>query len=248
MSNNEKAALITGSGQNIGRAIALHLAARGYRVVVNGSSREAACQAVVDEIKAAGGIAMVAMGDIGVQADAEAIAAAGINAYGAIDVLVSNASIRPSTPFLDATDADWERVMNVDFYASVWLARACLPGMLDRGWGRIITFAGRNAIAGSLGRPHVAAAKHACLGLTRSLANEFGRQGVTSNMISPGVVVGEVPDTGIVGARYEQFTAESTVGRLGTPDDIAGAVDLLVSDEGGFINGQMLQINGGVQY
>lgn len=248
MTTQNRAALITGSGRNIGRAIALHLAERGFRVVVNGSTNREACEAVVNQITQAGGEAMVAMGDVGVKAEAVGIATAGIDAYGAIDVLVNNASIRPSSSFLELEDEDWQRVMDVDFYSSVWLSKACLPGMLERGWGRIVNFSGRNAIAGSLGRPHVAAAKHAALGLTRSLANEFGRQGVTCNMISPGVIVGEVADTGQVGARYKQFTDESPVGHLGNPDNIAGMVDLLVSDEGNFINGQMLQINGGVVY
>jgi len=238
MASTDRAALITGSGRNIGRAIALHLARRGYRVIVNGSTNREACDAVADQIQQQGGEAMVAMGDVGVKSDALAIAAAGIDAYGAVE----------SSAFLDLEDDDWKRVMDVDFYASVWLAKACLPKMVERGWGRIINFSGRNAIAGSLGRPHVAAAKHAALGLTRSLANEFGREGVTCNMISPGVIVGEVADTGAVGARYQQFTDESPVGHLGNPDNIAAMVDLLVSDEGNFINGQMLQINGGVVY
>lgn len=248
MTESKRAALITGSGRNIGRAIALHLAERGFRVIVNGSTDRSACDAVAAQIHDAGGEAMVAMGDVGVKADAQAIAAAGIEAYGHIDALINNASIRPSRPFLELEDSDWQRVMDVDFYAAVWLCKACLPGMIEKGWGRIINFSGRNAIQGSLGRPHVAAAKHAALGLTRSLANEFGRQGITSNMISPGVIVGEVADTGLVGSRYEQFSAESPVGHLGNPDNIAAMVDLLVSDDGNFINGQMLQINGGVVY
>lgn len=248
MTTPSRAALVTGSGRNIGRAIALRLARNGFRVIVNGSSDRDACDSVVESIQSDGGEAMVAMGDVGIQADATRIANAGIEAWGAIDVLVNNASIRPGAAFLDIKDEDWQRVMAVDFYASVWLSQACLPAMLERGWGRIVNFSGRNAIQGSLGRPHVAAAKHAALGLTRSLANEFGRQGVTCNMISPGVIVGEVPDTGVVGARYEKFTAESPVGHLGTPDNIAAMVDLLVSEDGNFINGQMLQINGGVVY
>jgi len=248
MTTPPRTALITGSGRNIGRAIALRLARDGFRIVVNGSSDRDACNAVVEEIQREGGEATVAMGDVGIQQDAAHIATVGIDTFGAIDVLVNNASIRPSAAFLDLKDEDWQRVMNVDFYSAVWLCRACLPAMIERGWGRIINFSGRNAIQGSLGRPHVASAKHAALGLTRSLANEFGRQGITCNMISPGVIVGEVPDTGVVGARYAQFTEESPVGHLGTPDNIAAMVQLLASEDGNFINGQMLQINGGVVY
>lgn len=247
MARGEKTALITGSGRNIGRAIALHLAKAGCNIVVNGSSDKAACDAVVAEIEALGADALVAMGDIGDRDMANGIAKAGIDAYGRVDILVNNAAIRPHGPFLETTDEDWERVMNVNFNAAIWLTRACLPGMIDNGWGRIINFSGMNAQRGTGGRPQVTASKHAAWGLTKALAREFGPHGITANIISPGTIPSDDDAGSELSPRRAKLRDENPVRRLGNPDDIAGTVDLLVSEQGGFINGQLLQINGGVE-
>lgn len=244
MPQNERTALVTGSGRNIGRATALHLAARGYNVVVNGSRDRAACDAVADEIRAAGGNALVAMADVGDEDATRALAADAIAAFGGVDVLVANAAIRPDGAFLSVDPADWHRVMDVNFYSVFHLARACLPGMIERGWGRIVTFTGMNAQQGYAGKAAVSVSKHALWGLTKSLSKEFGPQGVTCNIISPGTIPDPQDDP--EAPRFKALLENNPAGRLGTGDDIAAVIDLLVSDEGGFINGQMLQINGGV--
>jgi 3-oxoacyl-[acyl-carrier protein] reductase len=240
-----RSVLITGSGRNIGRGIALHLAAQGYQVVVNGSSDRAACDAVACEVSDAGGQAVVAMGDIGVRDQAMAIAQAGIDAFGSIDVLINNAALRPDCSLLTVDESDWERIMNVNYKSVFWLARACLPGMIDKGWGRIINFTGMNAQQGYAGKSHVTVSKHAVWGLTKALSKEFGPKGIATNIISPGTIVGEFEDPGHI-RDLETLKRSNPSGRLGTPLDIAGMIGLLVSDEGGFINGQLLQINGGV--
>jgi len=242
---NKKCALITGSGQNIGRAIALDLASRDYAVVLNGSTNQQACQAVADEITAAGGESLIAMGNIGVREEAQAIVKSGIDKYGAIDVLVSNAAIRPNIDFLASDEDEWDRIFNVNFKSSYWMARACLPGMIEKGWGRIIQFTGMNAQQGYEGKSAVSVSKHACWGLTKSLAKEFGRQGITTNIISPGTIIGQTENPKHVN-QMENLLKNNPSGRLGKPQDISSAVGLLVSDEGGFINGQLLQVNGGV--
>ena len=242
---NKKCALITGSGQNIGRAIALDLASRNYAVVLNGSTNRQACQNVADEIAAAGGESVIAMGNIGVREEAQAIAKCGIDQYGAVDVLVNNAAIRPNIDFLDSDEDEWDRIYNVNFKSSYWLARACLPGMVEKGWGRIIQFTGMNAQQGYQGKSAVSVSKHACWGLTKSLAKEFGRQGITTNIISPGTIIGETDNPMHVN-KMDNLVKNNPSGRLGNPEDISSAVALLVSEKGGFINGQMLQVNGGV--
>ena len=141
-----RAALITGAGQNIGRACAAALAADGFNIVVNGLSNRDACDETASAVRAAGSEAIVAMGDAGTREGCAAMAAAGIAAFGRIDVLVHNAAIRPSAPFLEMSEEDWDRVMDVNLSGSVWLARACLPGMVEAGWGRVVLFAGMNAI------------------------------------------------------------------------------------------------------
>ena len=241
-----RTALITGSGQNIGRAIALHLAAKGLNIVVNGSSNKAACEAVAAEVREAGAAALVVMADIGDREAVQSLAQRAIDHFGGVDVLVKNAAIRPDGDFLSMPESEWERVMNVNFYSAFRLCRACIPGMVERGYGRIINFTGMNAQQGYVGKAHVTVSKHAAWGMTKSLAKEFGRSGITTNIISPGTIVGESADAHSMHGRLEDLLANNPAGRLGTPDDIAAMVDLLISEEGHFINGQMLQVNGGV--
>jgi 3-oxoacyl-[acyl-carrier protein] reductase len=246
MSKADRAALITGAGQNIGRACAIRLAQDGFNVVINGRSNRASCDEVAGIIRDAGGTAEVVMGDVGSAAGSIAVADQALKAFGGIDVLVNNAAIRPETPFLEMAEDEWNEVLNVNFSASFWLARATLPGMISKGWGRVINFAGMNAMNGYNGRAHVSASKHAAWGLTKSLAKEFGPKGITVNIISPGPIRPEAGDP----AMQEHIRSQESkipVGRLGEPSEIAATVSLLASNDGGFINGQLLQVNGGTQ-
>ncbi len=245
MGNGRRAALITGSGRNMGRGCAKELAAAGFDIVVNGSRDKAACERVADEVRAIGTDATIAMADIGDRSAVGAMADAALRAFGRIDVLINNAATRPATAFLDMTDDDLARVMSVNFYAAVWLSRAFLPGMVENGWGRIINFSGMNAQRGTGGHPHVAMSKHASWGLIKALSREFGPKGVTANMISPGTFPGEDVEVS-QSDRFQKLLQQTPVGRLGAAQDIAALVGLLCSDRGGFINGQILQVNGGV--
>jgi 3-oxoacyl-[acyl-carrier protein] reductase len=246
MAQSGRTALITGSGKNIGRAIALDLARTGHNLVVNGSRDKDACEAVAKEAEGKGVKALVAMGDVGSADACKAIADAAIDAFGEVDVLVNNAAIRPMTPFLEMSDEEWDRVMAVDLHAAVWLSRACLPGMVEKGWGRIVNIAGMNAIQGYNGRSHVSVAKHGAWGLTKSLAKEFGPKGISTNIISPGPIAGDHADPEMA-AHIEAQKAKIPLGRLGRSEEIAAAVTLLASDDGAFINGQLIQVNGGTQ-
>ena len=246
MNKTERTALITGSGRNIGRACALALAADGFNLVVNGSSDQEACEQTAAMARDLGVKAEVALGNVGQEADAKKIAAKALLHFDAIDILICNAAIRPSDAFLEMTDEQWYRVINTNFMGSFWLARACLPGMVNKGWGRIINFAGMNAIHGYNGRAHVSASKHAVWGLTKALAKEFAPKGITANIISPGPIEGERNDP-TMAAHIAEMVDRVPVGRLGTGDEVAAACALLVSDKGGFINGQMIQINGGAE-
>ena len=237
-------ALITGSGRNIGRAIAIELAADGFNIILNGSSDRAACESVAGEVESTGAGVLIAMGDVGVREEALSIAESGIRQFGCIDVLVNNAAIRPSFDLVNDDEADFQRIMNINFHAAWWLTRACLPGMIDNGWGRVINFTGMNAQQGYSGKSAVSISKHAAWGLTKSIAKEYGSNGVTANIISPGTIVGdgEEPESG----RYKSLKQQNPAGRLGEPTDIARMVSYLASDKAGFINGQLMQVNGGV--
>ena len=144
MSERKRAALVTGSGKNIGRACLLALAESGFNVVVNGSSDRTSCDTTAEEARALGVDALVVMADVGDKSACDAMAAEAISHFGGIDVLINNAAIRPSHTFTDITDEIWERVLDVNMNAAFRLSRACLPGMVERGWGRIVNFAGLN--------------------------------------------------------------------------------------------------------
>ncbi len=245
MAKGKRTALITGSNKNIGRAIALHLAETGHNIVVNGSRDKAACEEVAGKVRALGAEALIALGDIGDRKAVDAMARAALETFGGVDILVNNAAVRPDGAYLDTTEEAWQRIMDINFYSAFHLTRAFLPGMIDKGWGRIINFTGMMAQQGYPGKSAaVSVSKHALWGLTKSLSREFGPKGVTTNIISPGTFPASDADPNA--PRFETLRKANPTGRLGVPDDIAAMVDLLVSERGGFINGQMLQINGGV--
>jgi len=235
------AAIVTGAGRNIGRAIVLALAARGCDVVVNTAHRRADAEAVAVDARKHGVRAVVAVGDVGRRDDVNAIVGAA-GEIGTVDIVVNNAAIRPRAPFLEMTDAEWQRVIDVDLSAAFYMARAFAPAMVARGWGRIVNITGMNAMQGTHdGRAHVAAAKHGLWGLTKALARELGPKGVTVNPISPGPILGEQQAHA---AYISSQLGKIPLGRLGTPDDIARLTAFLASDDGGFVSGQMIGVNG----
>jgi 3-oxoacyl-[acyl-carrier protein] reductase len=248
MAGRGRTALVTGAGRNIGRAVALGLAQDGFDLVVNGSADRAACAAVAEAARGFGVAAEVAMGDVGSAAACARIAEQAIARFGAVDVLVNNAALRPQKPFLEMSEEEWRRVMAVDLDAAVWLSRACLPGMVARGWGRVVNFTGMNAIHGYAGRAPVSVAKHGVWGLTKALAKEFGPRGITVNAISPGPIAADDAPGDAAAAGYRaSIVARVPLGREGLPMEVAAVLRMLVSDGGAYVNGQMLQVNGGAQ-
>lgn len=238
-------AFITGAGKNIGRAVALDLAGRGYNVIINGRSDRAACETVANEARAKGVKAHIIMADVGISTDAKRAAGEALDTFGTIDVLVANAAIRPDKPFLENTEEDWQRVMGTNLYSAIYLSQAFLPGMIAQKWGRIVVMTGRNAIRGFPGHVTTSVAKHGLWGLTKTLAREFGPQGVTVNSISPGVI--DTSDDPKRLARMQEVASrEIPVRRIGTSEEIAAMCGLLCSDAGGFVNGQLIGVNGGI--
>ena len=244
MKQERKTALITGSGQNIGRGIAHELASAGHNIIVNGSNNRDAAESVAAEIRNLGVDSIVAMGNVGVKDEAKALVDESVAAFGSLDILVNNVAIRPHDPFLEITEGDWDHVINVNMNGPIWLARAALPHMIKKGWGRIINFTGMNAQRGYPGASVVSVSKHALWGLTKALAVEFGSKGITSNIISPGTFPPDGEDVA-KSDKYQTLLRNNPSGRLGHPSDIGGMIAYLCSDKGGFVNGQMLQINGG---
>jgi len=235
-------AFISGAGRNIGRATALELALRGVSLIINGARNRAICDAVAAEAATHGVEAVVLMGDVGHAAEAKRLAEAALQRFGTIDILVNNAAIRPHQGFLEISEADWHRVIDIDLNAAMHFARAFLPGMIAQGWGRIVNFTGMNAIMGNPAGAHISAAKHGIWGLTKALAREFGPNGITVNAISPGPIAADGED--LHSERRAAAIARIPLGRMGSNEEIAAVCGLLCSDEGGYVSGQMIAVNG----
>ena len=242
-----RVALVTGSGRNIGRAIILKLAAEGANVVVNARSNREEAEAVAAEAAALGVESMAVVADVADEPQVSRMFAAAIERFGKVDVLVSNAAIRPHKPFTELALEDYERVRGVILDGAFYCARAAIPSMLGNGSGRIVFLTGDGAWNGSAQRSHVSAAKMGVVGLARGLASEFAPHNIRVNVVSPGRI-----DTSRDLSWYPQQnmadTSEIPLGRLGATDDIAAACVFLVTDDCGFITGQTIHVNGGTAY
>ena len=242
-----RTALITGSGRNIGRAIALAYAEAGCNVIVNGHANAAAVDAVAAEARALGVEALAIMADISKVEDVQRMVRQAEEEVGGIDIAISNVGTRDTRPFLDITPELWHHILDTNLSSAFYLAQAVLPGMKARGWGRIIHMAGRTAFYPKEERAHVASSKAALHALAKVLALEFGPFGITANTIAPGVIDTERSNTTHPGyaVEFARRTKHVPVRRLGHVDDITNLCMYLAGEGSGYVTGQVLHINGG---
>lgn len=249
-----KRALVTGSTSGIGEFIAKTLAAEGVTVVVHGRRAEQA-KRVADEINKAGGKAFIAIGDVSDDASANAVAQAAISAVGGIDILVNNAGTYPAKGWFNETADDWNAAYNTNVSSMVRLINLLVPGMKDRKWGRVVAIASGVATKPMAGMPSYCATKIANINLAISLAQALSGTGITSNAVSPGIIMTAgvdqmfdamqlEKDPALRAAKAAEF-APNPVGRAGKPQEIADAVVFLCSARADYINGQNLRVDGG---
>ncbi len=243
-----KVALVTGSGRNIGRATVLHFAREGADVIVNARSNREEADAVVREARDLGVKAISVIADMAKKDQVEAMAATALAEFGRVDILVNNAAIRPHKPFREVTDADWELVRGVVLDGAFYLTRALVGSMVENKYGRILFFVGDGAISGrGSGRAHLSAAKMALIGMARGLASEFAPHNIRVNVVSPGSIDTRRDNPEWYGNRPPNADG-IPLGRQGKIDEIAATCLFLVSDDGGFITGQTIHVNGGAHY
>jgi 3-oxoacyl-[acyl-carrier protein] reductase len=237
-----RVALVTAAGRNIGRAIALDLAAGGAAVVVNVRSNLKQAEDVVREIEAAGGKAMAVTGDVAKADDVEKFVAAAAKRFGRIDYLVNNAGLRAETPLDKMTFKEWREVFAVNLDGAFHCVMACLPHLKASAAGAIVNIGGISAHTGSKGRVHVVASKSGLAGFTRALAHDLAEFNVTANTVSPGFIARERPP-GQMPAHHARNRPLS--GEDGPPQDIGAVVRFLCGPGARFITGQTLHVNGG---
>ena len=242
-----KTALVTGSGRNIGRATALELAKEGANVVINARSNREEVEAVAEEARELGVRALPLLADVSDKDAVDSMVSRGLEEFGRLDVVISNVAIRPTKPFMEVSLEEWRQVNGVILDAAFFLSQAALPSMEKNGFGRLIYIAGEGAFTGHAGRAHVYAAKMGLVGLTRSLASEVAEHGITVNVVSPGRF-----DTSRNMDWYPDRNTASVdgipVGRMGNPRELGAACRFLASDDGAFITGQTIHVNGGAVY
>jgi 3-oxoacyl-[acyl-carrier protein] reductase len=239
----EKVAIVTGAGRNIGRAIALTLAEGGAFVVVNARSNRSEAEAVVCEIEAAGGRALVHLGDVADRAAVQEMADAAVRQFGRIDILVNNAALRREKPFAEMDYAAWREILDVTLDGTFHCVKACLPALQKAGAGAIINIGGLSAHTGAKNRAHVVTAKAGIIGFTRALAHDLADDGITVNCVVPGLIGTPRPKDKPEPAHH--LTHQTITGNRGLPQDVAAAVRFLCGPGARYITGQAIHTNGG---
>jgi len=245
MSLNGKIAIVTGGSRGIGRAICLRLAKMGAFVYVNYVSRSEAAEETVQMIAQAGGKGQIVGFDV---ADGKAVQSAFkdiLKESGSIDILVNNAGITRDGLMARMKESDWDSVLDTNLKGAFLCSKVASRSMMKQRAGRIVNISSVSGFSGNAGQVNYAAAKAGLVGLTKSMAREYASRNITVNSVAPGFIETEMTSL-LESDAQDQIKSEIPLAAFGKCDDIAGAVAYLVSDDGGYVTGQTLHVNGGM--
>ncbi|TKR30368.1 3-oxoacyl-ACP reductase FabG [Luteimonas gilva] len=242
MNSTQKRALVTGGSGDLGGAICRRLAAAGAHVIVHANANPERAEAVAADIAAEGGSAEAVAFDVA-DGDATRSAIESLLRQGPIQILVNNAGIHDDAPLAGMSATQWKRVIDVSLHGFFHVTQPLLLPMARTRWGRIVSVSSVAAVLGNRGQANYAAAKAALHGASKSLAREMASRGITVNVVAPGVIAGRMTD-----AVFGEEAIKRLVpgGRAGTPEEVAALVNFLCSADAGYINGQVIGIDGGM--
>lgn len=240
-----KIAVVTGGSRGIGRAISLRLASLGALVYINYVSRPDAAEETRKLIEEAGGRAELVQFDIGDAGQVQDALKQVASDAGTIDILVNNAGITRDGLMARMKESDWDDVLNTNLKGAFLCSKAVSKPMMKKKFGRIVNISSVIGFSGNSGQVNYASAKAGLTGLTKSMAREYATRNITVNCVAPGYIVTEMTDS-MAEAAQEKILSEIPMASLGTPEDVAGAVAYLVSDDARYITGQTLHVNGGM--
>ena len=240
-----KRALVTGSSDGIGKAIAIRLAAEGASVVVNYRSSFESAQSVVSAIVDKGSRSEAVKADVSDSTQVDEMVKFAIDFMGGIDILVNNAGVTRDNLLLRMSEADWDYVINTNLKGAFLCTKAIIPHMLRQRSGRIVNISSVVGLEGNAGQANYTSAKAGLIGLTKTTAKEVASRGITVNAIAPGFIVTKMVE-GLTEGTISKVVERVSLRRLGNPEDVAGAVAFLVSEDASYITGQVLSVDGGL--
>ncbi len=245
MNFSGKVALITGSGSGIGAAIAKELAAGGAKVAVHYRGNAEGANTVAEQIRQQGGTCAIFQADVSSTEQATELVKAVQSELGSLDILVNNAGTTRDTLLMTMKEEDWDAVIATNLKSVYAVSRAALRGMIKSRWGRIINITSVVGLMGQAGQSNYAASKAGIIGFSKSLAREVASRNITVNAVAPGFIPTALTDV-LNDEQRKSIIANTPLGRMGTPEEIAWAVAFLAAERSGFITGQVLTVDGGL--
>ncbi|HAJ36623.1 MAG TPA: 3-oxoacyl-[acyl-carrier-protein] reductase [Chloroflexi bacterium] len=245
MDFTNRVALVTGSGRGIGAAIARELAAGGAKVAVHYRGNAEGANRVMAQITEAGGVCRIYQADVSVAEQAATLVKQVQSDLGGLDILVNNAGTTRDTLLMTMKEDDWDVVIDTNLRSVYAVSKAAIRSMIRQKWGRIINITSVVGLSGQAGQTNYAASKAGIIGFTKSLAREVASRNVTVNAVAPGFIPTALTDI-LTEEQKSAILANTPVGRMGTPEEVAWAVAFLATERAGFITGHVLSVDGGL--